>query len=124
MLVRPNSMWRRNYRFLKAAVAAVAFLSTGALARTLEVGATHDLKVPSQAAALVQDGDRVLIDQGDYADCAIWRANNLIIEGKGDVTVRDRVCQDKAIFVISGSNITVRAIEFAHARSTRKNGAG
>ena len=117
-------MLRCKYVFISAAVAASTILSASSLARTLEVGPERDLKNPSDAAVLANDGDIILIDPGDYTDCATWRANNLIIEGKGDVTVRDRACQNKAIFVISGSDVTVRAIEFAHARSTRKNGAG
>ena len=105
-------------------LAVSTVLSASGLARTLEVGPQRDLKSPSDAAALANDGDSILIDPGIYTDCAIWRADNLTIEGEGEVTIRDRVCQDKAIFVISGSNVTIRAIEFAHARSTQKNGAG
>jgi hypothetical protein len=82
------------------------------------------MKQPSTAAAVVKDGDSVIIDEGDYADCAVWRANNLVIEGKGNVTIRDKVCEDKAIFVTAGANITIRGIEFAHARATTNNGAG
>ena len=105
-------------------LAVSTVLSASGLARTLEVGPQRDLKSPSDAAALANDGDSILIDPGIYTDCAIWRADNLTIEGEGEVTIRDRVCQDKAIFVISGSNVTIRAIEFAHARSSQKNGAG
>jgi hypothetical protein len=105
-------------------LAASTVLSASGLARTLEVGPQRDLKGPSDAAALANGGDSILIDPGIYTDCAIWRADNLTIEGEGDVTIRDRVCQDKAIFVISGSNVTIRAIEFAHARSSQRNGAG
>jgi hypothetical protein len=72
----------------------------------------------------VKTGDTVLIEQGEYSDCAVWNASNLVIEGKGDVVIRDRVCEDKAIFVTIGANITVRNITFAHARSSNKNGAG
>jgi hypothetical protein len=95
-----------------------------ASARTLTVGLTNELKSPSAAAAIVKTGDTVLIEQGEYSDCAVWNASNLVIEGKGDVVIRDRVCEDKAIFVTNGANITVRNITFAHARSSNKNGAG
>ena len=54
----------------------------------------------------------------------MWNANNLIIEDKGDVVVGDMVCHDKAVFVIAGRNITIRSIEFAHARSSDRIGAG
>lgn len=115
---------RYNSSFFAVAISASVMLSPSGFARTLQVGETRELKSPSDAALLANDGDTVLIDQGQYIDCAIWRANQLTIEGEGNVTVRDRVCQDKAIFVISGSDVTVRGIEFAHARSTDKNGAG
>jgi len=119
-----SRMMCRKSVFLSAAVAGATLLSASGLARTLLVGPERELKAPSDAAVLVNDGDTILIDPGSYADCAIWRANNLTIEGEGDVTLRDRVCQDKAIFVITGSDTTIRNIAFAHARSTSKNGAG
>ncbi len=95
-----------------------------ASARTLTVGLNSQLRSPSAAAVMVKNGDTVLIEPGEYTDCAVWNANNLVIEGKGDVVIRDRVCEDKAIFVTNGANITVRNITFAHARSSGKNGAG
>jgi len=93
-------------------------------ARTLVVDSNKELKSPSAAAAIVKNGDTVVIEPGEYTDCAVWNANNLVIEGKGDVVIRDVVCEDKAIFVTNGANITVRNITFAHARSSGKNGAG
>lgn len=105
-------------------IVAMTSASAASPNRTYSVGPQRDLKTPSAAAAMVMDGDVVIIDEGDYSDCAVWRANNLVIEGKGNVTIRDKVCQDKAIFVTVGANITIRGIEFAHARSTTKNGAG
>lgn len=92
--------------------------------RTFLVGPQRLYKKPSDAAAMAKDGDIVKIDAGTYIDCAIWRANNLVIEGDGNVVIRDQVCQDKAIFVVIGANITIRGIEFTHARSTAGNGAG
>ena len=92
--------------------------------RTILVGPERLYKKPSDAAAVAKDGDIVKIDAGTYLDCAVWRANNLDIEGDGNVVVRDRVCEDKAIFVTVGANIIIRGIEFAHARSTAGNGAG
>lgn len=92
--------------------------------RTLLVGPQRLYKKPSEAAAIVHDGDVVKIDPGTYVDCAIWRANGLVIEGEGNVVIRDQICQEKGIFVTVGANITIRGIEFAHARSTDKNGAG
>ena len=95
-----------------------------ASARVIEVGPQRAVRLPSAAAAVAKNGDRIVIDQGDYTDCAVWTARNLVIEAKGHVTIRDRVCQDKAIFVTAGTHITIRGIEFTHARSTHRNGAG
>ncbi len=106
--------------------ALIAALSMPAVAsaRTLTVGANSELKTPSAAAAVVKAGDTVLIEQGEYQDCAAWNADNLVIEGKGDVVIRDVICEDKAIFITNGANITIRNITFLNALSSYKNGAG
>ncbi len=93
--------------------------------RTLAVGPDHALKLPSQAARAARDGDTVLIDPGDYDDCAVWRANRLTIAARApDVVFTGKTCQGKAIFVIDGSNVTVRGITFTHAAVGDHNGAG
>src|SRR5579863_1796074 len=111
-----TTMWAKSLRFAALTLFVLVTTATAALAaRTYLVGPQRDLKVPSAAAAMVKDGDTVLIDAGEYSDCAVWRANDLTIEGKGNVTIRDKVCEDKAIFVTVGANITIRGLEFAHA---------
>jgi hypothetical protein len=109
-------------------IAVLAAIGAGAApraaARVIEVGPKRDFKLPSAAAAVARSGDIVRIDPGEYSDCAVWSADKLVIEGRGIVVIRDKVCQDKAIFVTAGANIKVRGIEFAHARSSHKNGAG
>ena len=107
-----------------AATAILGITAATSAARTLQVGPQLEMKSPSAAATVAKDGDTVLIGPGQYADCAVWRANNLVIEGRGDVVIRDKVCEDKGIFVTKGANITIRGIEFAHARSSNNNGAG
>lgn len=93
--------------------------------RVLEVGPGRAYPVPSAAAAAARDGDVIRIDAGDYADCAVWRADRLVLEARGGpVRVHDEVCQDKAIWVIGGDDITVSGITFTGARSTSHNGAG
>lgn len=102
-------------------------LCGGAHARTLEVGAGKPFNAPSAAAAVAQDGDRVVIQPGEYFDCAVWRANRLVIEGAGAadrVVVTDQTCQGKAIFVTVGNNITVRNLTLTRARVPDGNGAG
>ena len=54
---------------------------------------------------------------GGYYDCAIWRADDLTIEGIGnDVRLTDTTCEGKAIFITAGNRITIRNLTFARAR--------
>jgi hypothetical protein len=94
-------------------------------ARVLEVGPTRALKTPSAAAAIAQNGDLVRIDAGQYRDCAVWRADNLSIEAVGGKAhVHDVTCDNQAIWLILGSRIAVRNVEFSGAHATFNNGAG
>jgi hypothetical protein len=58
----------------------------------------------------------------------MWRRNDLIIRAVGGVAQLDasdaRLIQDKAIWLVRGSNIRVENIEFSHAVSHDRNGAG
>ena len=58
-------------------------LAFPAQSATLQVGGDALLQAPSDAAAVAQDGDTVVIAPGTYFDCAIWHTNNLSIEGAG-----------------------------------------
>ncbi len=99
--------------------------SDAAGGRTLEVGPDRALKRPSQAAQAARDGDTVMIDPGDYDDCAVWRASRLTIAARAPgVVFTGKTCQDKAIFVIDGNDVTVRGISFTHAAVPDHNGAG
>ncbi|HEY1933310.1 MAG TPA: right-handed parallel beta-helix repeat-containing protein [Acetobacteraceae bacterium] len=94
-------------------------------ARTLLVGPTRTLRLPSQAARIARDGDTVLIDPGDYDDCAVWRQSHLTIAARAPgVVFLGKTCQGKAIFVINGNDVTVRGISFTHAAVPDHNGAG
>ena len=107
--------------------AGAVFVTTSAptWAATLEVGSSHELKVPSAAARVAHDGDTVEIDPGEYFDCAVWSANHLTIEGKGPgVVITDKTCEGKALFITRGNDITVRNITFTRARVPDGNGAG
>src|SRR5947209_1744084 len=86
-----------------------ACITSIASARTLVVGADRELTSPSAAAAVAVDGDVITIDPGEYFDCAVWRANRLIIEGGAeDVVVTDKTCEAKALFIVRGDDITIR----------------
>jgi hypothetical protein len=96
-----------------------------AKATTRHVGPTRALHTPSEAAAVAAAGDVVLIDAGSYADCAVWRAPRLRIEGSGGaVVLAGRSCAGKGIFVIDGADTTIRGITFAGAVVPDHNGAG
>jgi hypothetical protein len=99
---------------------------SSAWAATLEVGAGKPYPQPSAAATAAHDGDHIVIAAGSYFDCAVWKANNLTIEGAGpDATVvTDKACMGKALFVTEGNNITVRALTLTRARVPDGNGAG
>lgn len=114
--------WHTAIAFATAMLCAAA---VAANARELDVGPTRALKLPSQAAAIAMIGDTIRIDPGTYADCAIWRASDLLIEAGGPgVTLAGKTCAEKAIFVVEGANITIRGITFANATVIWHNGAG
>src|SRR5204863_598500 len=60
--------------FTGATVLLLITLSMPAVAsaRTLTVGLNSQLRSPSAAAAMVKNGDTVLIEPGEYSDCAVW----------------------------------------------------
>lgn len=108
------------------ALALFVLACTPSAARTLEVGPQRELKNPSDAARIAADGDHIAIDPGEYFDCAIWRANSLVIAaaGPGEVVLTDRACAGKASFVIGGRDITLRGLTFTRIRVPDGNGAG
>jgi hypothetical protein len=86
--------------------------------------------MPSEAAAAARDGDRVVVAPGEYFDCAVWRQNDLTIEGSSGgeggsgTVITDKPCQGKALFVITGDRVTVRGLTLQRARVPDGNGAG
>ena len=52
-------------------------------ALTLEVGPDQPSQLPSAAIRDARDGDTVRIAAGEYVDCAVVSASNLVIEGTG-----------------------------------------
>ncbi len=113
---------------LAAVLAALLLMSLAgpARARVLRVGPGGEYTQPSQAAAAARDGDQVVIAPGQYFDCAVWRANNLTVEGASETgtVITDKTCQGKALFVIPGNDVTVRNLTLTRARVADGNGAG
>jgi hypothetical protein len=100
-------------------------LSGAAAARTLTVGAHQPFLVPSAAAHAAQDGDTVLIEPGEYYDCAVWTQSHLVIAGaQPGAVITDTTCQGKALFVVTGDGTTIRDLTLARARVPDRNGAG
>jgi hypothetical protein len=103
--------------------------STLGYGRVLTVGPGAQYARPSQAARAARNGDVVEIAGGDYpGDTAIWSASDLLIRAVGGVVRLDAagtaLPQHKAIWIVTGNNIRIENVEFAHARSRDQNGAG
>jgi hypothetical protein len=117
----------RPRRAMVVLAALLICIAVPAMARTLEVGSDKPFKMPSEAAAKAQDGDTISIEPGEYFDCAVWRANNLVIQGTGkptDTVITDKACMGKGLFITVGNNITVRNLTLTRARVPDNNGAG
>ena len=97
-------------------------------ARRLRVGAAQSYKTPSAAAAVAKDGDTIEIEAGEYpGDVAVWSANRLTlrgVNGRAHMAANGKSAQQKAIWVIRGSDTTVENIEFSGCRVPDRNGAG
>jgi pectate lyase len=109
------------------AVGMLAGIATAGPGRgdSLRVGVTQTYKAPSAAAAVAKNGDHIEIEPGQYFDCAVWNADNLVIEGTGPgVVITDKTCMGKGLFVIEGNNTTVRNLTLMRARVPDMNGAG
>ena len=92
---------------------------------TLKVGSSQTYQTPSAAAAVAKNGDHIEIEPGQYFDCAVWRADNLVIEGTAPgVVITDKTCDGMGLFVIWGDNTTVRNLTLTRARVPDMNGAG
>jgi hypothetical protein len=93
-----------------------------------QVGPSHTYTMPSQVSTLVQNGDTVDIDAGNYpSDVCRWQAHNLLLRGVGGFAHLESnglSWGDKAIWVIQGNNCAVEWIEFSECTSTSQNGAG
>jgi hypothetical protein len=97
----------------------------------LQVGPGRQFATVAAAAAAASDGDDIQIDSGSYsgaAAVATLSAHNLTVEGVGGIAHLDAtgytIPNLKAIFDITGNNITVRNIAFSGASVPDLNGAG
>jgi hypothetical protein len=99
-------------------------------AETLKVGPKQKYAKPSQAFQAAKDGDLIEIDPaGDYGgDVGTIRTSKLTVRGTGNSRVKmpanGKHAGGKAIWVITGNDVTVENIEFSGARVPDRNGAG
>ncbi len=95
-----------------------------------QVGPSRPLQIPSQAAALVDDGDTVDIDPVTYSGtdaCAVWTKHNLLVRGAGGVPhmqANGASVQGKGTWVVSGDNMQVESVAFSGSVVPDHNGAG
>jgi hypothetical protein len=105
--------------------------ATLASARVVRVGPSQAITTPCAAASVVQNGDTVEIEPATYTNQACsWSADNLTLRATAPyahLTPPSYIPNRKAIWVITGDNVTVENIEFSDAwipESDGHNGAG
>lgn len=96
--------------------------------KTFRIGISKEYLSPSMVSALVNDGDTLDIDAGLYkGDVCSWDKNNLFFRGIGGLahlSADGKSAEQKAIWVIKGSNCKVENIEFSDCKVPDNNGAG
>ena len=97
--------------------------------RLLRVGPAFDLKTPSQASRVAQDGDTIEIEPGVYrGDVAVWPQSRLSLRARIPGTVRllaeGASAEEKAIWVLRQGSFEISGIAFEGARVVHANGAG
>jgi len=78
----------------------------------------------SLALAALKDGDTLNIPAGSYpGQCGRVGANNVRIRGVGGRAMFDTAVDDKAVFVVSGNDVTLENVGAAGVRIAPDNGA-
>ncbi|MDH3451479.1 MAG: hypothetical protein OEN20_03595 [Gammaproteobacteria bacterium] len=101
----------------------------------LRVGPGRLFETPTQAQAVVSEGDVIEIDAGVYDDdITQWRTDDITLRGVGGYAHmratrlipfdNTDAGNGKGIWVTLGNNITIENIEFSGARVADLNGAG
>ena len=120
-----DGWWPRDRHMRGGLILAAALACGPAAARVLTVGPGQAYASPSLAARAARDGDTVLIEPGEYYDCAVWLRHRLTIAGTGPgVVLTDSTCQGKAVIVMAGDGAVIRDLTLARARVPDGNGAG
>ncbi len=104
---------------------ALALVASPCWARTLTVGAGQQYQNFYDAIQATSDGDTVLLQPGDYFECAVIGRSHLTIAGAAPgVVITDKTCQGKALLVVDGEGLTIRNLALNRARVPDGNGAG
>lgn len=116
-------------QWMRLVMPAAILAATIVSAAELQVGPGLTFSKPSEAAKVVKDGDTVRIAAGVWrGDVCIWRAANITIVGAGAVkTILDaegRTAAGKGLWVVQGTNVTIRGVTLRGAACRDKNGAG
>jgi hypothetical protein len=127
-----ENLLSEGYRVVAAACFSVAALliTAAASAETLKVGPGQQYARPSQAFQTAREGDVIEIDAaGDYGgDAGTIQTSKLTVRGVGNQRVKlpaqGKHAGGKAIWVVTGNDVTVENIEFSGARVPDRNGAG
>lgn len=91
----------------------------------ITIGKGQQYSSPYYAAPHVQSGDVVEIFPGTYGGAWFWSSNITIVGmGPGVVIAGPQLTQGKGLFVLSGTNVTVKNITFKDATNYDGNGAG
>lgn len=107
---------------------AVVIFQAECKSATLSVPGTHT--TVSAAINSLSNGDTLEIAAGEYTSNIVSTISksNIIIRGQGGRAHLNAdgasISNGKAVFVTTGTNITIENIEFSHARVVDKNGAG
>ncbi|MBA3916006.1 MAG: hypothetical protein H0X25_19585 [Acidobacteriales bacterium] len=128
------------------ALVVLLSLTAGANATTWNVGPTRTYKTPCAVSTLVANGDTVSIDYsastgpgvGYYDDSCAWSASNLsligVLKSNGarpvlnaagltDTSTTGHIANRQGIWVFTGSNVTVKNMEFENAAVNNADGA-
>lgn len=116
--------------FLAFCICLCGLLCVGAQAATLRVGHNKPYATPCAALKVAKDGDTILVDSGLYkGDVCMFSQNNLTVRGVGNqrphLDADGKIADNKAIWVVLGSNFTIENMEFsnAHIPADRGNNA-
>ena len=111
---------------LRACAAGAAFVlgAASASASVLTVGPGEMYKNPKAAAAAAHHGDTIEIFPGTYGG-ATWYPSDITIVGMGSgATITYNVQNNKGLFDIIGSDVTVENLTFMGAETSGGNGSG